>query len=53
MMRLKPAAHAAFAPQSGRNHAAGAIFRPLRSLAALLAMALLLPLAVSAQVGSG
>ena len=53
MMRLKPAAHAASAPQSGRNQAAGAIFRPLRSLAALLAMALLLPLAVSAQVGSG
>ncbi len=47
------AAQAAHAPLSGRNHAAGAIFRPLVGLAALLLAVLCTPDAAMAQAGSG
>ena len=40
-------------PLSGRNHAAGAIFRPLVGLAALLLAVLCTPDAAMAQAGSG
>ena len=46
-------ATAATAPLSGRNLAAGAIFRPLTVFASLLALLLFAPLVASAQVGSG
>ena len=46
-------APAAIAPHSGRNLAAGAIFRPFTVFASLLAFLLFVPLGASAQVGSG
>ena len=47
------AAQAATAPLSGRNQAAGAIFRPIMGLAALLLAVLCTPDAAWAQSGSG